>query len=137
MPATDKSKRFIFRVNRFQTPLLNLIIIFSLASVLILAICVCYLSYDVTNSILNPSREIPTVKLVIILILLVLPLIFLLNIIWAYRASNRLLGAFERILSELDDVIATKKKRHISSRDEDELANELLNRINILIDKMS
>jgi len=130
-------KRSLLHVNRFQSPLLNLIIAFSLTTVIVLTICVSYLSYDVTNSILNPAREIPTVKIVIILILLVLPLIFFLNIIWAYRASSRLLGAFERILRELDNILETKQKRHIQARENDRLANELLERVNKLIDRMA
>lgn len=116
--------------------MLNIIISASLITITILALCVSYLYYDVTNSIINPSQEIPDTKLTILTILLVLPLIFLLVIVWAYTITNKLVGAFDRILKELDEVIAGKQKRHLSVRKGDELAEEVVRRINLLIDRL-
>jgi len=50
--------------------------------------------------------------------------------------SSDLVGAFERITRELDEVIEGKEKKIIRARIPDELANELLKRINILIQRI-
>jgi len=60
--------------------------------------------------------------------------IFFLLIYWAYYISNKILGAYDRILRELDDIIVSKKNtRPIKARDGDEFFTEMLRRINILI----
>ncbi len=63
-----------------------------------------------------------------------LAVIFVLALIWVYVASNRWVGAFERIIREMDGVIAGKSKNHISARKNDVLALDLLKRVNALID---
>jgi len=50
------------------------------------------------------------------------------------RIAGNLVGAFERIINELDLVIEKNQKKKITARTNDDLANELLKRINILID---
>ena len=130
-------QRLFLRTNRFQRPVINLVTYSSLITIAILAICVSYLYYDMTNAIIDSTAEVPTVKMSVILILMVLPLIFLVIIVLVYNVTNRLVGAFERILSELDDILAGKGKKHIHARKGDVLAEELLRRINTLIDKIS
>lgn len=64
----------------------------------------------------------------------VLAVIFIIILIWAYRVSANLVGAFERVLTELDEVIAGRTQRKIKARAKDDLANALLHRINHLIE---
>jgi hypothetical protein len=68
------------------------------------------------------------------LILSSLLILFILILAWIYQVSRDLVGAFERIIRELDDVIAGKGKRKIQARPKDTLANDLLKRINVLIE---
>jgi hypothetical protein len=49
-----------------------------------------------------------------------------------YKAAN-MVGSFERILREMDQVIDGNEKRNISSRKNDELTQRLLRRVNALI----
>ncbi len=56
-------------------------------------------------------------------------------IYWAYYVSNRMLGPYERILKDLDSVLATRRRRRITVRDSDEVFVELTKRINELIGK--
>ncbi len=63
-----------------------------------------------------------------IYVLLLLGVLF-----WAYYVSRDIVGAFERILKDLDAVIDGEQRKPITARAKDELANELLKRINILI----
>ena len=54
----------------------------------------------------------------------------------AYRVSSELVGPFARINRELDLIIRGESRHHIKARDEDELAHELLERVNIMIDNL-
>jgi hypothetical protein len=58
--------------------------------------------------------------------------IFILSAIWAFKIAHELLGAFNRIIKELDEVIEGRRTKSISARPEDGLAQELLKRINVL-----
>jgi hypothetical protein len=59
--------------------------------------------------------------------------IYILSLAWSFVVSRNIVGAFGRIIRELDDVIDGKSKKTIGARTEDKLANELLKRINVLI----
>src|SRR3989344_749686 len=133
---TDVVKRSIFRANKFQRPILNLIVTLAMLMLAMMVICIAFLYFDVATAIYYPERSVGTVNGTIIVSLMVLPLILFLGIFWAYSISNRLIGPFERVIRELDEVISQNKKRHISARPGDELAGELLKRINTLIDRM-
>ena len=54
-------------------------------------------------------------------------------VIGAYIVSLNLVGAFERIVREMDEVIDGKDRKRIIARTNDDLANDLLKRINIFI----
>jgi len=60
-------------------------------------------------------------------------LLFIIIFFWALIVSGNLVGAFVRIIRELDDFIAGKEHKSIRARRNDDLANDLLKRINILI----
>ena len=61
--------------------------------------------------------------------LAVLSLLFL--IYWAYYVSNKILGAYERILNELDAMTAAKTKRPLKVRaGDDGMFTQLIIRIN-------
>ncbi len=132
---TDIKRQLFSRVNRFQRPIINIVVAASFVTV-ILGLCVLYLYYDTTNTIVSPTRETPILKVVVLLVLLALPVVFYLIIVSAYKVSNRLVGPFERIISELDALIEKRDKRHLTARKGDELAEELLKRINTLIDRL-
>jgi type II secretory pathway component PulF len=57
-----------------------------------------------------------------------------LSIIFSFIVSHYLVGAFQRIIKELDDVIAGRSQKTITCRPGDHLAKELLKRVNVLID---
>ena len=52
----------------------------------------------------------------------------------AFIISHRMVGGFGRVLHELDEVIAGRSKRTIIARPKDDLFNELLKRVNVLIE---
>ena len=59
----------------------------------------------------------------------------IMHLIFSFIVSSNLVGAFERIIRELDQVIKGEKSAPITARTKDTLANELLSRINKLIEK--
>lgn len=54
----------------------------------------------------------------------------------AFKFSENMLNPFTRILKEMDEVLETGKKKVITVRPEDDLANEVLLRVNKFIQKM-
>lgn len=54
-------------------------------------------------------------------------------VVWSFALSRNLVGAFERIIVELDEVIEGKDREEIIARNNDDLAKNLLSRINMLI----
>ena len=54
---------------------------------------------------------------------------------WGVQVTNRILGAYERLLRELDGVIANRSQGPLRVRSEDEMFAGLLKRVNILIER--
>ena len=65
---------------------------------------------------------------------LLIAVVFFLLIYWAFYASNKVLGAYDRLLRELDDIILGKKSGPLKVREGDELFDELLQRMNIFLE---
>lgn len=59
---------------------------------------------------------------------------FFVLIYWAYYAANKVLGAYARVLNELDEIILSKRKGPIKVREGDDFFKEMLERINIFIE---
>ncbi len=53
--------------------------------------------------------------------------------LWAYAVSNNVVGPFDRIIQELDEVIDGGARHPITVSERDELAHELLKRVNVLV----
>ncbi len=129
-------KRNIFRTSKFQRPILNIMISIAIVMLILITTSLAFLYQDITFSMYSPEKVIAITKATIVIFVFILPLILLGGIFWAYTVSQRLVGPFERILGELDDVIANNKKKHIHVRKNDELANEVTKRINAIIDRL-
>jgi len=60
-------------------------------------------------------------------------LFFLMSLIGAYIISHKMVGAFGRIIRELDEIIDGRSQRMITCRSGDTLTKALLERVNVLI----
>lgn len=60
----------------------------------------------------------------------------LLILFWAYILSRDLVGAFVRILRELDAIIDGGDRKHIHVRKGDDPASPMVDRVNIIIDNL-
>ena len=133
--STKPPKRNLFRLNRFQKPIVDLILFPFLLIFSILFLNIALFYYEIKKQVYPDFLDVHVLSERFIAAAVVLWLTSLFVIVWAHRASNRVVGPFERILRELDEVIEKKLKKHITARQGDDLAAELLKRINILIDR--
>ena len=137
MPSKFSRKFISFNPDRFQKPLINFILFPCTITFAVLFIYIGFLYYDVSNRIYSARLVDPLMidqKILSIIVILWVLLFFVLW--WAYRISSRLMGSFERIIREMDECLAGKSRKHIYSRDKDLLSQELLKRINALIDRL-
>ena len=68
--------------------------------------------------------------------LFMISFLMLAAIVWSFDFSNKLLGPHDRIVSAIDDVLAGKGKAPIVLRRNDDMFQELVKRINVLIEKL-
>jgi hypothetical protein len=132
MPET-KYRVNPFRMNSYQRQMLALPV-FSLLFLNILVSAGCFLGWNQITRIFGYySREAEIMNTLFITFLFVIWVYIILAILWMIPISSRLLGAFERLLRELDAVIKLKKKRKFFVRRDDYPANEFIVRLNKLI----
>ncbi len=134
-------------VNKYQTSLLY--------PVLISALIVCISSFVLIFNVYNVNKNLSfsynistnslqaniqindlfSILKVIPGVITILAVCILLITLWAFYVSNKLLGSVQRIIRELDDIIASKEKRFLETRKNDEPLEDLLKRINVLINR--
>ena len=127
-----------FHINPYQRP----IILMSLVPLLI--VCVLLTAFltvffrDLENLIIygNVMAMPDFLQKWIILLVGFVWAFFVVNFIVAHRVSLNLVGAFERIIHELDENLKEDKSSKLHCRNKDILASELIARINRLIDKI-
>ena len=67
--------------------------------------------------------------------LIVVFIISIFVIFLTYYMSNKIIGPFERIIKELNDVLEGKRKQSLETRKDNEMFGDLLKLINKLIKK--
>ncbi len=136
--GSNKRKR-AFPTNKYQKRVLMLAFIPIVIVYVALISFATLFKHELMNVMLmdSPAMGIQFLIKWHITVIFVLAVIFIAILIWAYKISANLVGAFERILKEMDEVIAGRSQRKIKARAKDDLANELLHRVNQLIDGYS
>ncbi len=128
-------RSMFMHTNKYQRRIIALTFIPSLILCILLTLFIFYFHRELINMILYSSTP-PSIQFIRkwgIITLITLWAFFISVIIWAFRVSNNLVGAFERILRELDEMIAGREYKRLRARSDDDLANELLKRINALL----
>jgi hypothetical protein len=135
--VNEKKRKWIIKVTKFQFPIIVVSIVPTLTFCVLLTILILYmfgLYVDLIEYQSSPESLAAIHRWCGFLILSVWSF-FVFVFIWAQMVSHRLVGAFERLLRELDEAIATNNFKTLKVRDEDYLAHELIKRINVLLDK--
>ncbi len=130
MTKKPYKRSLLFHINTFQKQLILPVMLSCLFSL----VCLAYLYYysDVGRLIYNDQYYFLKMALPWILI----SLAFLFIVLWTYYVSNKIVGPFERVLREVDDILAGKGKKKIGIRSKDGMFEELVKRINALVERL-
>ncbi|MBF0101834.1 MAG: hypothetical protein HQK77_13095 [Desulfobacterales bacterium] len=137
-------RSLIFHVNKYQVRLI-LPILISIILIMILLGLFYYLSFHTTQTVYDTDKSTMVVfnhylgmlEKMIPIILILLCILIVVLVYWIYYISNKLVGPFDRIVRELDQIMdGTKKKHPITVRKGDEMFDQLLKRVNQLIEKV-
>lgn len=149
MNASAKFKRFLFaNINKYQQQILIPALIICLLACLGSIYMVYYINYIDQNVVLHfqvsPSgmeKQVPwfmqvhSFNKVVPWLFFGLSVTLMSIVCWLFYVSNKLLGPTNRILNELDLIISGKRQDPIGTRPGDEIFEELVKRINVLIEK--
>ncbi len=135
LPAVNKPRAIFATHNKFQREII-ILAFFPSALIFLTFICMVILgNLFFCKALFHRSfpASIDLVNKLSGLMVFFMCLIFVLTLIGAYIVSHNMIGAYGRILRELDEIIAGRSTKTISSRPNDTLTKELLKRINVLI----
>lgn len=102
-----------------------------------LVLMILFLSYlyaDYENFM--HSFEFFTVKMCILVALPITALLILIVCLYTYYMTNKMFGPYDRIVKELEDIAKTGQKRELTVREGDEMFQELIDRINVLVQRL-
>jgi hypothetical protein len=135
--ASSRKLRNIFlTTNKYQDRIILLTFLPSTLMFLLFIGIVFIVNPDISDAVLHTSF-LGMEKFILRfpwLIVFLMCLILWLSMIGAYVTSLNMVGAFRRIIYELDEIIAGRSQKDINSRPDDDLSKELLKRINVLIE---
>ncbi len=146
---TRQIKRLLFvNVNKYQQQILLPALIICLVSCIGVFYTLYYINYVDKNlsvlcqiDVVRLSKDVPwfiqlhSFNKVVPWILFLMTTVLLAIICWMFYVSNRILGPSNRILQELDDILSGKRQDPLGTRQGDDLFEELLKRINALIQR--
>ena len=133
--AEAYKRKLIGNTNKYQHQIVLATFILPLTYCLVIYFLILLMENDLTR-VLTSNAATPNAALIYrwmgVLTLCLIALLFAL-LAWSYVLSKRIVGPFGRIIRELDEVLEGKRKTPIKARPKDILANELLERVNVLI----
>ncbi len=130
MAKKPYKRSLLFHINTFQKQLIFPVMLSCLFSFVCLAYLYRYT--DVGSLIYNDQYYFLKLTLPWILI----SLAFLFIVLWTYYVTNKIVGPFKRVLREVDDILAGKGKKKIGTRKGDGMFEELVKRINALVERL-
>ncbi len=119
-------------INKFQRLIIYPSFFLSVFAFFMTYLC---LKYFITEAALNYKIDIDELRWIVYGVLIILGILIFSLMAWISVVANKILGPSERIINELDEVISGKKNQPLRARKGDELFEELLKRINILIER--
>ncbi len=133
----NRKKRNVFlTANKYQDKIILLSFLPS-AFIFLAFMAIVFIGNPIITKAIYHSSYPEMVKMVLTFtgaIVFCICLIVLLSMIMSFVISHHIVGPFGRIIKELDDVLAGKNQKMITSRPGDDLATEVLKRVNPLVD---
>ena len=136
---SDKHRGKVIFANRMHKDIILLVLLASLAPTMLVTISLYFLIFGITASQIGIPESIayniiPAAKRVVLILSIAMPVLITTILFFAYKISHMILGPFDRIVRELDELVTDKKNSHIFVRESDKFW-PLVNNINRLIDK--
>ncbi len=133
------NKRYKTFANKLHRDIFLTVLAAALLPCFIVTIALYYLIFSVMSGQLGIPEAIayniiPAARKVSLYLILAAPASVFIMLIIAYQVTFRIIGPFDRIVRELDNVIEGKKEGHIVIRKKDKF-QPLVDGINRLIDK--
>ena len=137
MVSEKTNRKFILNISNYQKHIIYPILAFSWIAGIMVYLC---LEFIVTINI-NPniakmfSFDTIQIQQAIPYFLMIIIVMLIFIILWAYYKTNKIIGPHDRIIRELDEIIVGKRKGPLTVRQGDDMFGELLERINTIIEK--
>ena len=136
--ADFKNRKLFLHANKYQWRIIKLALLPSMAFCVMISVFCLRFRFEVVDMVLYGTRSL-SLNLIdkwLIIIMIGLWAFFIFILYQTFKISLDLVGPFERVNRELDLTIKGEIRQHIKVRDNDTLAKELLQRVNILIDNL-
>ncbi|MFH1360789.1 MAG: hypothetical protein ABIJ41_07155 [Candidatus Omnitrophota bacterium] len=131
----DRQGRRLFSRNEYENKILAIVFIAaSFPVILVIAFFYCIFN-DLVYNHLQTSIASQFLHQLMVLTVILLFFYFLFVGMLAYYFAHKLVGAFPRVIKEMDERIQGKTKTHILVRRGDYI-KDFVNRVNALIDKI-
>lgn len=129
-----KKRILFFHINKYQKDLLYPILLSCFLGCLLALLALDYFYFDQAALICNFSLS--HLKMLVVWFLPIVAFFIFMVGFQVYILSNKIVGPCNRIIQEMDLVLAGKSKKHLRVRRGDEMFQKITDRINALIDKL-
>ncbi len=137
MVSEKTNRKFILNISNYQKHIIYPILAFCFIAGIMVYLCLEFIITININPNIAKMFSFDTVQIQqaipYFLMIIIVMLIFI--ILWAYYKTNKIIGPHDRIIRELDEIIVGKRKGPLTVRQGDDMFGELLERINTIIEK--
>jgi|GEM_PF-739782 len=135
--ARNRRKRSF--ANKIHRDLFMFLAFASIIPAIIVTVCMYYLIFSIiAQEVAIPEGIayyiIPAAKKVSLILICVAPVTIGVILFFAYEMTHKMLGLYDRIVKDLDDIVHGRREHHIRIRKNDDF-KPLVDNINKLIDK--
>ena len=133
----DYKRLLLLHTNKFQKLIIWPIIAACFVAGAMTFFCLEYYLASITNTgIIIFNYDVTAFEWAIPTLLLSVAFILIFIIYWVFYISSKIVGPFDRITRELDEVLAGKRKGPLGARQGDTMFEELLKRVNTLLERI-
>ncbi|UCC95296.1 MAG: hypothetical protein JSW40_00685 [Candidatus Omnitrophota bacterium] len=140
MNSVQNRRRRMF-ANKLHKQTLSLVFCVALIPTLICTVCLFYLIFGITAMQIGIPEAIaynviPAARQVTVIILIALPIAVTVIFFFVRKITHTIVGPFDRIVRELDEIIQGTRKGPIVVRKNDKFL-PLVERVNVLLERLS
>ena len=125
-------RNLILHLNKYQIRIIYPVLISSLIACVSFLLCLAYIYFPDNYQLIN-NYTFKQFKFFIPWILIVTSVLVTFLVFWTYFMSNKIVGPYDRIIRELDEILSGKRKGPLRTRKGDEMFDGILKRINSLL----